>query len=92
MTPGTKHDTGKLRLDLLPPEAIRALAQVLTHGAAKYAPNNWRCVEPMRYEAALLRHWLAWKEGEALDPEGGLPDLARVWCNAAFLGAREGGQ
>ena len=92
MTPGMKHDTGKLRMDLLPPEAIRALAQVLTHGAAKYSPNNWRGVEPMRYEAAMLRHWLAWKEGETLDPDSGLPHLAHVLCNAAFLVALEGGQ
>ena len=92
MTPGMKHDAGKLRMDLLPPEAIRAMAQVLTYGAAKYAPNQWRGVSVERYEAALLRHWLAWKEGEALDLESGLPHLAHVLCNAAFLVALEGRQ
>ncbi|MDL2207151.1 DUF5664 domain-containing protein [Desulfovibrio sp. OttesenSCG-928-F20] len=89
MSKGIKHDVGKLRLDLLPPEAIRALGETLTHGAEKYGPDNWRGVEPERYEAALLRHWLAWKEGELRDPESGLPHLAHVLCNAAFLMALE---
>jgi hypothetical protein len=89
---GVKHDHGKLRLDLLPPEAIRAMAQVLTMGADKYGPNQWRGVEMHRYEAAMLRHWLAWKEGEALDRESGLSHLAHLLCNAAFLVALEGRQ
>ena len=89
---GLKHDGGKTRLDLLPPEAIRALGEVLTYGAAKYGPNNWRGVEAFRYEAALLRHWLAWREGEWLDAESGLPHLWHVLCNAAFLVALEEGK
>ena len=89
MQEGKKYDTGKLLLNLLPPEAIRAMGEVLTYGAAKYGPNNWRGVEAGRYEAALLRHWLAWREGEACDPESGLPHLWHVLCNAAFLVALE---
>lgn len=82
---GKKYDNDKLKLDLIPPEAIRALGEVLTHGAAKYGPNQWQGVEARRYEAALLRHWLAWKEGQAYDPESGLSHLWHVLCNAAFL-------
>ena len=89
MNASKKYDTGKTRLDLLPPEAIRALGEVLTYGAEKYGPNNWRGVEAERYEAALLRHWLAWREGEELDAESGLPHLWHVLCNAAFLVALE---
>ena len=37
-----KHDKGKLRYDLIPPEALEALVQVYTYGATKYAPDNWR--------------------------------------------------
>ena len=89
---GKKYDTGKLLLHLLPPEAIRAMGEVLTYGAKKYGPNNWRGVEAFRYEAALLRHWLAWREGEWLDGESGLPHLWHVLCNAAFLVALEKGK
>lgn len=35
-TEGLKHDAGKLRLDLIPPEAIRVLGEVLTCGTDKY--------------------------------------------------------
>ena len=83
--PGLKYDTGKLRLDLLPPEAMNALGEVLTYGANKYGPNQWRGIEIERYEAALLRHWLAWKNGEQADAESGLPHLAHMLCNAAFM-------
>ena len=38
---GRKNDSGKRRMDLIPPEAIEALADVLTMGAAKYADRNW---------------------------------------------------
>lgn len=89
---GKKYDTGKLLLRLSPPEAIRAMGEVLTYGAGKYGHNNWRGVEAFRYEAALLRHWLAWREGEWLDAESGLPHLWHVLCNAAFLVALEEGK
>jgi hypothetical protein len=61
MTSFTKLDTGKSRLDLLPPLAVDLMGQVLAHGAAKYAPNNWRRVDKRgRYTAATLRHLFAW--------------------------------
>ena len=92
MPAGKKFDSGKLMLDLIPPEATRALGEVLTYGAQKYGPNNWRGVEPRRYEAALQRHLLAWKEGEQRDAESGLHHLKHVLTNAAFLVTLEGGE
>ena len=92
MPVGKKFDSGKLMLDLIPPEATRALGEVLTYGAQKYGANNWRGVEAARYEAALQRHLLAWKEGEQLDAESGISHLKHVLCNAAFLVALEGGE
>lgn len=87
---GLKYDTGKVRLDLLPPEAVMGLGEVLTYGASKYGPNNWQQVEPERYEAALLRHLMAWKSGSPVDEESGISHLKHVLCNAAFLVALEG--
>jgi len=81
-----KFDGDKLRLDLIPPSAIRALGEVLTFGARKYKPNNWReCDDTSRYLAALLRHLLAYQEGECLDKDSGLPHLWHVLTNVAFL-------
>jgi len=82
---GMKFDTDKLRIDLVPPGPIEALAAVLTYGAKKYKPNNWRSVEPERYVAAFERHWLAYRQGEILDPESKLPHLAHCMTNLAFL-------
>lgn len=81
-----KFDGDKLRIDLVPPSATRALAEVLTLGARKYKPNNWRnCTDMSRYEAALLRHLLAYREGETHDQETGMPHLWHMMTNIAFL-------
>ena len=84
---GIKHDQGKLRYDLVPVEVEEALARVLTYGAEKYAPNNWRYVTngTDRYYAALRRHLAAWRMGEELDPESGLPHLSHALACVAFL-------
>lgn len=86
---GLKYDAGKPRLDLIPPEAILAIGEVMTYGAAKYAPNSWRGVEPERYVAALLRHLMAYQLGEHDDPESSLSHMWHVATNAAFLVALE---
>lgn len=83
---GTKHDQGKLRMDLIPPEAERALAEVLTYGANKYEDRNWeKGIKYSRIYAALRRHLLAWVEGEEIDPESKLSHLSHAFCCLAFL-------
>ena len=42
---GRKDDDGKLRYDLIPPLALEEVVRVLTFGAEKYGPNNWRAVK-----------------------------------------------
>ena len=84
---GMKFDNGKLLYSLIPPETLQALAEVLTYGANKYAPNNWQLVEngETRYLDALFRHLEAFRSGETHDPESGLHHLAHVLTNVAFL-------
>ena len=86
-TGGLKYDAGKLRYSLIPPEATHALAEVLTFGARKYAPNSWQTVPnaPERYLDALMRHLEAHRSGELYDPESNLPHIYHLLCNAAFL-------
>ena len=81
---GLKYDAGKSRLDLLPPKAVMALGEVMTYGAAKYGADNWQGVEPRRYIVALLRHLMAYMDGQEQDEESGLPHLWHVLTNAAF--------
>lgn len=81
-----KFDGDKLRYDLVPPSAVKALAEVLTFGARKYKPNNWKeCQEPERYLAALYRHLELWRAGEVNDQDSGLPHLAHAMTNLAFM-------
>jgi len=84
---GRKYDSEKLRWYLLPWDALEEVVRVLTYGAQKYAPNNWKKVEPFydRYSAALMRHFKADQVGEICDEESGLHHMAQVACNALFL-------
>ena len=62
------------------------LAEVLTFGARKYKPNNWRnCNDTGRYLAAAIRHGRAILENESTDSESGLKHKAHLATNLMFL-------
>ena len=86
MSKAEKFDDEKVRLDLLPPEALWGTAEVLTFGAKKYAAHNWRKgLNYSRVYGAMLRHITKWWEGEDLDPESGISHLHHSACCIAFL-------
>ena len=80
-----KFDDDKIRFELIPPEWELALAKVLTYGAKKYKPDNWRKGEISRYHGAVMRHWNAYRSGEWLDPETNMPHLWHMFTNVGFL-------
>ena len=81
-----KADSEKIRFDLLSVPVIEELAKVLTFGARKYAPGNWKkCPVWSRYYRPALGHLFAWAKGEDLDPESGLSHLAHAMCCIMFL-------
>ena len=81
-----KHDSEKVRMDLLDPRAIDQLAQVLTFGARKYEAHNWRRgISKSRLLGAALRHLFAYMRGEDRDPESGLSHVAHAMCCCMFL-------
>lgn len=84
---GRKDDQGKARYDLVPSGAEALVVSVLTYGAIRYGPDNWRHVPDARarYFAAARRHLARWRLGEDLDPESGLPHLAHATCCLLFL-------
>lgn len=84
---GRKFDGGKLQYGLLPPLALRETVKVLTFGAEKYEPDNWRRVPDghRRYFDAAQRHLWAYKEGEKIDPESGVNHLAHALCCIMFM-------
>ena len=76
---GVKHDTNKLRFDLLPAKAVEEIVAVYTYGANKYAPRNWeQGIEYSRIYAATQRHLHAYWSGQDLDEESALPHLAHA--------------
>lgn len=84
---GSKHDSGKPLMGAVPPNALLAVARVLTFGAEKYGRDNWRLVEnaETRYLDATLRHINAHQRGEAVDPESGESHLAHAVCSLMFM-------
>ncbi len=84
---GRKDDSEKDKWNLLQTKSIRGLVKVLSYGARKYAPENWRLVKDgrERYYAAAMRHIHAWRDGEERDEETGLNHLWHAMCCLMFL-------
>ena len=84
---GEKHDTGKIRMSLLPMQPLTAVLEILEFGAVKYQADNWQHVENARtrYFDAAQRHILAWWQGEQTDSESGKHHLAHAVCCLMFL-------
>lgn len=90
---GARYNFGKIRYELIPPKALRKVAEVYTKGSEKYTKrdadgviisdgaNNWRLGMPwMETMGSVQRHIEAWKEGEDIDKDLGTAHLA----NAVF--------
>ena len=84
---GHKNDEGKARWDLIDLDFVQEGVDVLTFGAEQYGENNWQEVENAenRYFAALMRHIVAYRNGETHDLDSGVSHLAHAFCNLMFL-------
>ena len=84
---GLKFDKDKPEWCLLPFKSVEKIVDVLTFGARKYSPENWRKVPdaPRRYFSALHRHLASWHAGDKTDDESGLSHLAHAGCCLLFL-------
>jgi hypothetical protein len=87
MNPKDIVGTDKLPLSLWPSTATVMGSLGLFNGALKYGRMNWReaGVRASIYVDALLRHILAYWEGEEVDPDDGVPHLAAILACAAIL-------
>jgi len=99
-TEGRKDDQDKPRLELVPPELVFGVGQVLTFGAKKYSDRNWeKGMSWGRVFGALMRHMWAWWGGAGpttksflfgdLDDETGFSHLWHAGCCLSFLIAYE---
>jgi hypothetical protein len=83
---GLRFNDGKPRFDLLPPEALEALAAHYGAGAKKYADRNWeRGMAWCKCFASMMRHGWAWMRGEDFDPETGSHHMVAVAWNAIAI-------
>ena len=84
---GKKFDQGKLQWRLVPWSSLKEVVEILSFGATKYAPDNWKYVDKAkeRYSDAALRHFTSWLSGERNDEETGKSHLAHCVCCLLFL-------
>jgi hypothetical protein len=76
---GLRHDAGKPRVDLIPPDTLIAVGYVYSMGSEKYSPRNWERGMPYsKMLGPLLRHLYKWMAGSKLDEESGHHHLAHV--------------
>jgi len=83
---GTKHDSAKVDLSILPFDALSIVAQVLEFGGAKYERNNFRKgIDDIRLQSAALGHIMDDIRGLELDDESDLPHIAHAACSLLFM-------
>jgi hypothetical protein len=84
---GMKYDQDKPKFSLLKTEALLEVVKVLTFGAKKYSPDNWKVVpdSQQRYFDAANRHIWQWKQGEQYDGESGYHHLAHAMSSLMFI-------
>lgn len=87
-TTGSLRDTreGKGRYDLVPPRAMRRVAQLYERGASKYEAYNWAKGQPLsRLLDSAERHLYAVKEGRTDEDH----TAAVIWNMMTFLVTQE---
>ncbi len=70
----------KVSISKIPPAVLFEVANALLSGGLKYASYNWRA-EGSRatvYYDAVMRHLMAWLEGEDIDPDSGLSHVTQA--------------
>lgn len=85
---GLRYNQGKLRYDLVQPDAHKDMVKVITMGAEKYEDRNWEL--GMKWSVviqSLKRHLEAFERGEDYDKESGELHISHLACNAHFLNA-----
>lgn len=70
----------KAAMSTVPAPFIMGVGAAMTEGALKYGRHNYReaGVRSSVYYDALMRHMMAWWEGEDIDPESGLSHLLKA--------------
>ena len=80
-----KDSKGKSAVELIVPDFILEIWQVLRAWAEKYKKNSWQWVDTELHYASAIRHLLAWKNWEKLDKESWQHHLIHCATNCMFI-------
>ena len=81
-----RYDDMKLRWDLMPMDSLDKVAEVFTHGAAKYWEESWRNgMSYKRMYGPIFRHLSKSQRGEDIDPDSGCFHLSQIVWGALCL-------
>lgn len=81
-----RYNEGKPELSQIPFETEVEVAKVFMYGQKKYTRNNWK--NGFKYSSLVdstLRHFIAWFNGQEIDPESGLTHMAHFHTNVEIL-------
>ena len=68
----SRNDVGKIRLDLIPPEALLELGEVFGEGAVRHGDENWKKGMPNSVVLNhMMRHLLLYMTGDRIEPHMG---------------------
>lgn len=93
--PKTQYGMAKPSTAAIPPVAVLHLGKAMRNGADKYGRFNWRehSVTASVYYDAMMRHLLAYWDGEEIAEDSGCHHLAHVMaCCAILLDASASGK
>lgn len=86
MKQAKRFNKGKPQYSLFEMSTLEPCIKVLEFGAEKYGRCNWKKGLPtLHLLDSLLRHIIAYKEGEDKDKESGINHLGHIMCNVMFL-------
>ena len=74
----------KLSYQLLPPSQLAGMAMIMNEGARTHEVG-YMALEPDLYWDAAMRHLMALRRGEILDPESGMSHALHLACNGMIL-------
>lgn len=85
--PKTAIGVKKMSTHAIPPIAILKLGQAMANGEGKYGLFNWRTkkVTGSVYDDAIMRHLLAWRDGEDVADDSGVEHLAHIMASCAIM-------
>ena len=85
--PKDAYGVCKAPLSVVPSAPLLQIGLAMMEGGRKYGRHNYRKSNPIAsiYYDALMRHMMAWWEGEDVDPSSGAPHLAHAGACIVIL-------